>query len=155
LNIEDLYTIEDIMPDYLDVGKIPEVGDEPGVRKISGKLPIGVDQGVSAQICRTPVVAPRCNENLHKILGPKGKIQHLPNMFLAMAQDASAQELPTATLAIGLYDDNTAGILPGQYVCELHLVIHRMPDDKDMRKHVDVKRKPDEETPPSVPVSGE
>ena len=155
MNIEDLYTQEDILPDYMDVSKLPSAENGPIERKIEGKLPIGVDQGLAAMVVRTPVIANRCTQNLCKILGPKGKIQHLPNMFAAMAQDAKDQDLPTATLAIGLYDDDTRGVLPGQYVCELHLVVHRMPDDKSPDKHVDVERKPNDEAPPSVPVSGQ
>jgi len=121
---------------YMDVSKMGEGGEV----RAKGGGPVGVDHGIAAQVVRTPVIAPKCNENLHKILGPNGKINHLPNMFLAMAQDASAKELPSATLVVGMYGDDTAGILPGQYVAELHLVIHRMPDDKEVTENVPVPR---------------
>lgn len=132
--VASLYTEEVIMPPhYMDVRELPEGGKE-----IKGKLPIGVGQGCAAQVCRTPLIAPKCNENLHKILRPGGKINHLPNMFLAMAQDAAEKDLPSATLAVGLYDDDTRGVLPGQYVAQLWLVIHRMPDEKKVEENVSV-----------------
>lgn len=139
--IANLYTQSDCIPDYgnyMDVDALPEKQEI----KAKGGGPCGVDHGIAAQVTRTPVIAPKCNENLHKILGPNGKINHLPNMFLAMAQDAAAQDppLPSATLAIGMYGDDTAGVLPGQYVAELHLVIHRMPDDKKVTENVPVSR---------------
>jgi hypothetical protein len=138
--IHDLYHQEVCAPDYsgdyMDISKLPEGG---GIQARGGG-PCGVDHGIAAQVHRTPVIAPKCNTNLHKLLGPNGKINHLPNMFLAMAQDAAAKELPSATLAIGMYGDDTSGILPGQYVAELHLVIHRMPDDKEVAENVPVPR---------------
>jgi len=133
--LDALYSQEDIFPEYyMDVKELPESGEV----RITGKLPIGVDHGISAQVCRTPVIAPKCNENLHKILGPNGKINHLPNMFLAMAQEANEQKLPSSTLVVGLCDDNTTGVLPGQYVYQLWLVIHRMSDEKKVEENVPV-----------------
>jgi len=128
---EELYSQEDVFPNYMDVGEVGEV-------QIEGKLPIGVDHGISAQVCRTPIIAPKCNDILHKILVPGGKINHLPNMFGAMAQDANEQKLPSATLVVGLCDDDTTGVLPGQYVCQLWLVIHRMPDEKKVGENLPV-----------------
>ena len=133
--LDALYSQEDVFPQYyMDVAAIPSSGEV----QIKGKLPIGVDHGISAQVCRTPVIAPKCNENLHKILGPGGKINHLPNMFLAMAQDANENQLPSATLIVGLCDDDTTGVLPGQYICQLWLVIHRMSDEKKVEENVPV-----------------
>jgi hypothetical protein len=124
-----------VMPSYIELNGMPDFQPEQ-----EAGVPIGVDQGVAAQVCRTPIIAPKCIKNLISILGPKGKINHLPNMFLGMAQDAKENELPTATLAIGLYDDDTSGMLPGQYVAELHLVVHRLPDDKELAENVPVAR---------------
>lgn len=134
---KELYSQEDVLPNYVDVSDLPEREIE-----MKGKLPIGVDHGVAAQICRTPVIASKCNEILHKILEPGGRINHLPNMFLAMAQDASEKKLPSATLVIGLYDDDTSGVLPGQYVCQLWLVIHRMSDEKKVEESLSVPGQP-------------
>lgn len=134
--IQQLYSQEDILPaTYLDSSKM---GNDIEIK--GPPLPIGVNQGVAAQILRTPIIAPKCNQIIHGLLGPNGKINHLPNMFLAMAQAAVRNNLPVDKLAIGLYGDDTSGVLPGQYVCEMHLVIYRMPDEKEIAENVPIPR---------------
>lgn len=99
--------------------------------------PIGVDSSAAAQVIRTPLIAGKCTENLNKAI-KTDKFNHMPNMFLKMAQDAEEQKLPSATLVIPFHENDTAGVLPGQYVSELHLVIHRMPDDKELEESISV-----------------
>ena len=65
------------------------------------------------------------------------KLDSLPNIFVRIATDAAEQNLPTATLVIGMCED-TVGVLPRQYVAELHLVVYRMPDDKDPNENIPV-----------------
>lgn len=136
--LEGLYTQEDVTPNhYVEWEDIPVEGNEI---QMKGKLPIGVDQGVAAQVCRTPLISPKCNTNLHEIL--KGKINHLPNMFLAMAQEAADKNLPSSTLVIGLCGDDTSGVLPGQYISQIWLVIHRMSDEKKIEESLPVPGQP-------------
>lgn len=99
--------------------------------------PIGVESNVAAQIIKTPLIAPKCSENLNQAIQGE-KFTHLPNMFLQMARDADENGLPAATLVVPFHENNTAGVLPGQYVSEIHLVIHRMPDDKSVEESVPV-----------------
>lgn len=123
--IKTLYTQEDVQADYSYLNKMPEV---------KGECPVGVGQGVAAQVCKTPIIATKCNENLLQVL-KNGKINNLPNMFLAMARDAADKNLQSATLIVGLGGDDTRGVLPGQYIPQLWLVVHRMPDDKEIDEH--------------------
>lgn len=126
--LESLYTQEDIQADYSYVKEMPTE------KQMKGSCPVGVGQGVAGQVVRTPLIAPRCNENLMQAIN-SGKMSNLPNMFAAMAVDASDKELESATLVVGLGGDDTRGVLPGQYIPQLWLVIHRMPNDKKLDDH--------------------
>jgi len=137
--LKSLYTQEVIQPNYIDVGEIKESGDI----EIKGPpLPIRVGQGVAAQVHKTPPIARKCTLNLVEAFKPNGKFNHIPNMFLAMAQNAEANDLPHDVLAVGLYDDDTTGVLPKQYVLQLWLVIHRMPDEKKVNENLPVPGQP-------------
>ena len=107
------------------------------MEKVTG-LPIGVESNAAAQVVRTPVISPECNEKLHKAL-KEGKFNHLPNMLLKMAQGANDREANKDVLIIPLYED-TRGVLPGQYVAEIHLALYRMPDDKQVEEDIKVVR---------------
>ena len=112
--------------------------DQPQEKKEAVKgLPIGVESNAAAQVTRTPLIAPKCTQALNQAIN-KGALLNLPNMFASMAKDTEGQELPTATLVMPFHQNDTAGVLPGQYVTELHLVIHRMPDDKELEESVPV-----------------
>ncbi len=126
--LNSLYTQENVQADYSYLREMPSE------TQMKGNCPVGVGQGVAAQVCKTPLIAPKCNENLMQVLN-NGKINNLPNMFLAMARDANEKNLPSATLVVGLGGDDTRGVLPGQYIPQLWLVIHRMPDEKDVNEH--------------------
>lgn len=113
---------------------------DPGKLEQAPGYPIGVDSNAAAQVVKTPLIAPKCVENLNQAI-QKDTFTHLPNMFLKMATDAQKQDLPSATLVIPFHENDTAGVLPGQWVSEMHLVIHRMPDDKELEASVPVPGK--------------
>ena len=110
--------------------------DDSPTEQVTG-YPIGVESSVAAQVIKTPLIAPKCTENLNQAIQGE-KFTHLPNMFLQMARDASDKSLPSATLVVPFHENDTKGVLPGQYVSEIHLVIHRMPDDKEVEESVPV-----------------
>lgn len=83
-----------------------------------------INQSVKIQVSKTPRIAKVCTENLTKCLS-SGRMNDLPDIFDTMVNDAIEHDLPTATLAIGLHENSADGVLPGQYVTEIHLVIKR------------------------------
>jgi len=131
--VKDQFFQETVLPSYVDVNGLPDLTPQAGI-------PMGVDQGVAAMVVRTPKLTRKCTLNLRELAKPGGKLQQLPSMFEAIANDAAEQNLPTATLVVGMYGDDTSGVLPGQYVAQLHLVVHRMPDDKEFAENVPVAR---------------
>lgn len=102
------------------------------------KQKMGTKQGVAAQVVKTPLMADKCTENIRKAVA---ELSAMPNVFAKIVQDANEQNLPSATLVIGMCND-TVGVLPGQYVAQIHLVVHRMPDDKELNDNIPLPGQP-------------
>jgi hypothetical protein len=89
---------------------------------------VSITGTANASVSRTPDLAPICQENIRKAVS---ELHALPNIFARIVQDAVDQDLPTATLVVGLCPDRS-DVLPNQYVAQIHLVVYRMPDDKKL-----------------------
>jgi hypothetical protein len=55
----------------------------------------------------------------------KAPPQGFVDMFEAVANDAQAQNLPSGTLAVPMYDENS-GLKKGDWACELHFVVRKV-----------------------------